>query len=92
MAAQRANSGEDCPITAFAANAYHAQADPVLRRAFAAGLGRVLESTGDGDRFLVTLAACVGAAVLARAAGGETLAARIVAATTNAARMDPPKC
>ncbi|HEY0536575.1 MAG TPA: TetR/AcrR family transcriptional regulator [Actinoplanes sp.] len=79
-AGQRPNSSADCPITAFAANAYHAQADPTLRQAFAAGLARVLESTGAEDRFLVTLAACVGAAVIARAAGGEAFAAQIVAA------------
>jgi TetR/AcrR family transcriptional regulator, transcriptional repressor for nem operon len=85
-----ANSGHDCPITAFAADAYHAQDDPALRQAFAAGLGKVLERLAGPDdeardRLLVALAAAVGAAVLTRAAGGDVAASQILGATTESA-------
>lgn len=91
VAGRRANSGQDCPIAAFAADACHARADPVLHQAFAAGLSRVLGciSTTDQaarDRIPVALAAAVGTAVMARAAGIDVAANRILGGPSDLAQ------
>ncbi|WP_436535977.1 TetR/AcrR family transcriptional regulator [Actinoplanes sp. HUAS TT8] len=70
-----------CPVTAFAVSAFHAPSDSSVRRAFKAGLARVLSRTDAGGRddLLAVMAGCVGAAVITRATGGEPPAAEVPA-------------
>jgi TetR/AcrR family transcriptional repressor of nem operon len=75
--------GHDCPMAALAGDAARAPAGGPVRRAFTAGLHRlvkVIAGERQDDRALTVLAAMVGAAVLRRASEDATLSANIDAA------------
>jgi TetR/AcrR family transcriptional repressor of nem operon len=97
-AAHRDGAGSGCPIAALAGDVAHAPADAPVRQAFAAGVRRTVDALAAlkpstvpdrerRDQALVTLAGMVGAVVLSRALGSDSLSDEILRAVREDSRQ-----